>query len=225
MEYMNEVYDDSSLLVSGDCVYDIAILHKELKKDDFVSNRAYLHGPYFYLYMGDFDSRSENRIGVYSVEDEVDANWVLIEPMTDEEKAEYTYADKISKVDPDQIIDAINNKEVVLVSMPESMRTFLPPLSNEDDILKRAMKQILLTKNIDIDNYKHRFNNDKNALFNFKSVIKRPKVKLSIMLFNRGCDVLNLKYTIVIEEKDPENPIGIMLNEPIVITSEDTFDV
>lgn len=64
----------------------------------------------------------------------------------------------------------------------------------------------------------------KNALFNFKQVI-RGENKLSILIFDRGMEALNLKYKIIIEEKDDINVVGTKLTEPIVVSSEDTYDL
>ena len=80
----------------------------------------------------------------------------------------------------------------------------------------------LIQKNVDLDRYKDRFTN-KNELFNFKQVI-RGDSKLSILIFNRGCEALNLKYSIVLEDKSPDDIVGDKLMEPIIVSSEDTYD-
>jgi hypothetical protein len=81
----------------------------------------------------------------------------------------------------------------------------------------------LKSKDIDIDAYKARFA-DKNALFNFKQVIKGDG-KLSMLLFERGCNALNLKYTITLEEIDPRGSVGTPLVNPVKISSEDSYNV
>ena len=73
------------------------------------------------------------------------------------------------------------------------------------------------------DLYKHRFT-DKNALLNFKQVMKSNS-KLSMLLFERGCDVLNLKYTIIIEEASPDDNVGLRLKEPIIVKSDEEFSL
>ena len=84
------------------------------------------------------------------------------------------------------------------------------------------MKQAIINKGIDIDRFKYRFV-DKNALFNFKQVLKGDN-RLSMLLFDRGAEAFNLKYTIVLEE-DLGDPIGIPLSEPIVVSSNDTHEL
>ena len=143
-------------------------------------------------------------------------------PTTDEEKKQYTYSDKICSTTASEIIDKINKKEVEVFVMPESSKAFCPEISENDDILKRLMKQAIINKGIDIDRFKYRFV-DKNALFNFKQVLKGDN-RLSMLLFDRGAEAFNLKYTIVLEE-DLGDPIGIPLSEPIVVSSNDTHEL
>jgi hypothetical protein len=123
----------------------------------------------------------------------------------------------------DEIIIVANSKKDILIAVPESAKIFMPSLTIKDDILKRLAKQALIHKNVDLDHIKDRFI-DKNALFNFKQVIKGDN-KLSILIFDRGMDALNLKYSIILEEKDSTQAIGDPLTNPILASSEDTFDI
>ena len=81
----------------------------------------------------------------------------------------------------------------------------------------------LIQKNVDLDRHKDRFK-DNNALFNFKQVIRGDN-KLSILIFDRGMEALNLKYTILIEEKDDVNYVGTKLTKPLSVSSEDTYEI
>ena len=114
----------------------------------------------------------------------------------------------------------INNKEVEVFIMPESSKAFCPEITDADDILKRLMKRAIIEKGIDLDRFKARFV-DKNALFNFKQVLKGDN-RLSMLLFDRGVEAFNLKYTIILSEAEENNHIGARLTEPIIMTSEDT---
>jgi hypothetical protein len=157
--------------------------------------------------------------GIYLKDDK----YILIEAVSDEEKEEHLIKKYIKKFDPASIKEALKSGDQILIRIPESSKAFIPPITNDDDILKRALKKALLEKNIDIDQYRQQFM-DKNALFNFKQVIK-GNAKLSMLLFERGADALKLKYTIIVEEVDPENPIGRPLKSDIVVCSEDTYDL
>ena len=82
----------------------------------------------------------------------------------------------------------------------------------------------MLYKRINIDLYKERFD-DKNKLFNLKQVLKSDK-PLSKLLFDRAVEALNLKYTIIVEEDDPESIIiGVPLEEPIIANSNDGLEL
>ena len=102
------------------------------------------------------------------------------------------------------------------------MKSFCPQITETDDILKRLMKQLIIEKGIDLDRFKYRFL-DKNALFNFKQVIKGDN-RLSMLLFDRGIEAFNLKYTIIVEEA-PGDTIGMTLKEPLIFSSDDTYSL
>ena len=117
----------------------------------------------------------------------------------------------------------LNTKEEILIAIPESSKVFQPTLSINDDILKRAIKLVLLDKGVDLDRHKDRFR-DKNALFNLKQVI-RGENKVSILIFERFCEALNLGFSITLFEKDPNFSVGKPLTKPVVVSSEDTYEV
>lgn len=214
-----EVFTKETLLATDDEIFDISLLDTALLTGEFSSQTAYIRDPYYYVYRGEFSKHKEKLPGVYKDGDK----FIVVEPTTEEEKKTYTYADKVSDISSDKIIETINKKEVVFIDIPESSKAFLPPITKDDDILKRLIKTALIKKGIDIDSYRSRFI-DKNALFNFKQVIKGTN-RLSMLLFDRGCEALNLRYTIIIEEADPNNIIGETLSDPITASSDDTFDI
>ena len=217
------IYTRDSLLVTDDEILGIQLYDED--ETEFKKGIAYLKGDYYYIYRGEMDSTSKHDLypepGIYK--DTNDGSFFIIDPYTPDDQKKYSMDGKISSIDPQKIIDAVNNKEEILIAIPESSKIFLPTLNNNDDILKRLMKKALIEKGIDIDMYKYRFV-DKNALFNFKQVIKSDS-KLSMLLFDRGTEALNLKYTIIIEEKDPSNCVGVPLGQQIIASSEDTHDI
>ena len=122
---------------------------------------------------------------------------------------------------PVSIVDTANTTEELLVAIPESTKIFQPQITEKDDILKIAAKKALLAKNVDLDRYKDRFSN-KNELFNFKQVLRGDN-KLSMKIFTRGMDALNLEFVIIIREKSTNDIVGDKLDEDIVISSEETY--
>ena len=122
----------------------------------------------------------------------------------------------------------------MLVAVSSNSKLFRPEIELSDDILKRITKIALLKKNVEMDQLKDRFINS-NAFFNFKQSInkkseedadkKKKPAPLSMLLFDRGCEAMNLKYRIILEEKDPNNTIGEPLSEEIECSSEDTYEI
>ena len=209
------------LLDDGKMMRNVLLFNNEIKEFDPMI--AYLDGDYYYLYRGKLPvavSGDHLEPGIYF--DKQSDKYVLAVPSTEEEKKQYTYNDKICSTTASDIIDKINKKEVQVFVMPDSSKSFCPEISENDDILKRLMKKAIIDKGIDIDRFKYRFV-DKNALFNFKQVLKGDN-RLSMLLFDRGVEAFNLKYTIVLEENTGD-PIGIPLDKPIVVSSNDTHEL
>lgn len=218
----------NSAIVTDTNIYEIDLLPDITEFDgEFDEGTAYVHDDFFYIYRGVTRETKhiELKPGIYKKahpkKDE--SLYFIVDPITDEQKEEYNVFEHVATLSTTSIIDTANTKEDLLVAIPESAKIFQPTLSVNDDMLKRISKLILLNKNVDLDKYKDRFSN-KNELFNYKQVMKGDN-RFSILIFNRGCDALNMKYTITVEEKDPNNCIGEPLKEPIVVSSEDTYDI
>lgn len=215
----------TGLIVTGEDVLKAQKLNAKRINDGTLYEKgvAYIDMPYFYIYRGttmttEFDKKLP---GIYLAPDD-HYIWIPVTPGNEDD--EWKVEDKFATADTKSIVDILIKADDVNLNIPDSGRVFRPEECPTDDILKRGIKRVLRQKNIDIDKHKARFA-DKNALFNFKQVIKSEKGKLSMLLFERGCSALSLKYTITIEEIDPKNPIGECLKEPIVISSEDTYNL
>lgn len=233
----NRIITDSTLLKIGERYYEIrSILPEDFKISDkfenwlslqsknfeIEPNIAYLIGDYYYLYRGklaDLNTFEEPKPGIYMMDE--DPKYVICQPETDEEKKEYRYSDKITTYDADEIRKAVLTHDIVIINVPDVVHSNIPPEDVNDDLLKRAIKRVLLSKGIDLDQCRSRFAS-KNMLFNFKSVLRGDN-RLSMLLFERGTEALNLKYTVILEEAGGEI-IGRPLKEPIIISSEDCYD-
>lgn len=218
-------FSKDSAIITDEAIYKIDLLGDVTKATSFEEDIAYIDNNTFYLYRGFPRGKLKRELkpGIYKETDTVDSKFYIVEPMTDEEKAEYDVTTHIHSLLPKSIIDTVNTKEDLLIAIPESTKVFQPTLSEDDDILKRAAKLALILKNVDLDKYKDRFTN-KNELFNFKQVVRNGK-KLSILIFNRGMEALNLKYEIIISERTDDDIVGTKLEEPIHVSSEDTYDL
>ena len=219
MSSSNVTITPDILLDDGKVMRNVLLFNKDIKEWDPMV--AYLDGDYYYLFKGKVPENGKiEEPGIYI--DRQTNEPLLAVPSTDDEKKKYSYNDKICSTSANEIIDKINRKEVEVFIMPESSKAFCPEITEDDDILKRLMKKIIIDKGIDIDRFKTRFV-DKNALFNFKQVLKGNN-RLSMLLFDRGIEAFNLKYTIIVSE-GPGSPISIPLAEPLIVSSEDTHEL
>lgn len=222
-----ESYDSKSKLVTPYDVLDIDLLPlflDSLKDNYFKPNKAYILDSKYYIYRGEANSKNVEgkKPGIYKdISEERKSRFFLIEPTTDSELEEYSTKDKISHIHTRSIIDQLNRHQDILIAIPESTKIFQPQITENDDILKVIAKRALQMKNVDLDRYKDRFSN-KNELFNFKQVLRSDN-KLSMKIFMRGMEALNLVFTIIVSERSTNNVVGDPLTEPIETSSEETY--
>lgn len=217
MSYERTLSKDS-FLVLRDEVYFVD-LFDETKKE-FDKDIAYVDGDYFYIYRGRKSKYDMIKPGIYI---DSDTNQVVkVEPATEEERNYYSTEGKVVSHDPEEAARIINSNEDIFVPVSENCKIFNPAITPKDDFLKRILKLLFAQKEIDIDNCKDRFP-DKNARFNFKQVMKGD-ASVTMKIFQRACDVVNVEYMIVIKERDGSYTIGKPLAKPLSISSEDTFE-
>jgi hypothetical protein len=225
---MDTIYDGSSKMVWEDKIRDVKSLENAT---EFSEDCVYLDESFFYPFRGETTAEKLRKDhlppGIYLVpgEDGESMNRIVIKPTRYEEKATYSYAKKIFPMrDAQEILERINDNELEMYnSMMNHRGGFFPPITEADDVLKRIVKTVLLTKNIDIDLLKTRFK-DKNALFNLKAAIKSDK-KLTISRFNQFMEAFNLDYTIIVKDSSPDSPLGAKLEPPIMIASDDIYSM
>lgn len=114
-------------------------------------------------------------------------------------------------------------EQMYVVLKNNTAKNTIPPITPEDNTLKRALKMVLQQKDIRLDDYKSQFGS-KNNVSNLNQVLKSSN-KLSIMLWERAMEALKLKYVITVTDLDPNSVCGLPLKEPIVVDSEGTFDM
>lgn len=222
-------YSHESKVVTDRDVYNIDLMPSDINhvtKDFFRDDVAYLSGDTYYLYRGEGDIHYTKDLlpGIYKDKSTRDkTKYFVVEPSTDYEKEEYDARERISKIKLKSLIDSANSNEDILIAIPESTKIFQPEITENDDILKIIAKKALQLKNVDLDRYKDRFSN-KNELFNFKQVLRSDN-KVSMKIFMRGMEALNLVFTIIVTEKSANNVVGDPLKEPIKTSSEETYEM
>ena len=211
VKVMDEVFDEDTRIVAEDGVY--IPRYFDSNDVDFDKKYAYIQernnpDALFYPYRGKY--RGDNSIpGLYKGKLSVP---IFVDP-DDDHRDKFILSSHLKDLNITNIIRVLHDNKNFDYSYPESSKLFIPDIEECDDVLKRAIKLALKAKNIDLDSCKDRFT-DKNALFNFKQVIRNSNTKLSILLFERGCEALGLKYRIILEEANPHEIIGTPLDSP-----------
>lgn len=216
-------YSKDSKIVTDDGIYKMELFPDLSSVTDLDEGTAYIEDGTFYLYRREMKGDPKFHIflpGIYKKRVDDHFEFVLIPP-NEEEIEEYSVASKACSVNPVSIIDTANTKEDLLIAIPESSKIFQPEITNNDDILKLCAKKALIVKQVDLDQYKDRFSN-KNELFNLKQVI-RGENTLSMRIFQRFIEAMNLKVTIILEERTANDIVGKPLEAPISACSEDTY--
>ncbi len=217
----------NSFILTDDNVYEVDLYTEDKKLEDFDPDVAYLYGELFYLYNGEItnielENSDELKPGIYWNTDENRS--IMIHPDEDE-ISKYTAEDKIGEINSKKIIDEINQNPEILVELPDKVKAQANSLQirDNDDILKRLIKMAFNMKGLTIEDCSEGFP-EKNMRFNYKAAVTKDGGELSIKYFNRGIDALKLKYTIIIEEENPDDSMGIRLENPIVMSSTDTHE-
>lgn len=219
-----EVYGPDHKLITDSGIYDVKLYNPNEVFDD---STAYLEGEYFYVYRGektqhDLERSYGLRPGIYMNSDTHKP--LLVKPETEHEKEFYLFEGKIKCLSPERIIESINNGESILATMPKAALHDLYQISTNDDILKRIAKMIFNAKGITVDDCDGGFP-DKNAKFNFKQNINAPDKPLSWNYLVRAVNATKTKIKLVVEDIDPDHPVGTPIETPIEVSTEDTYEL
>lgn len=221
------VSSDAMITTSTD-IYYIELLNEEARYDDLDKGKAYILGDYYYLLRGrkpdELEDKDGNRLYKPGIYRDTKGDIFVYHPVTDNEKEEYNYYSALVKYDPNRIVHVLKDKgEALYSNVCDPGKIFKAAVGENDNILNRGMKEVFRRKNIDLKQCVDRFPN-KHALTNFKQTMTSPdKKNLTILLFDRGVEALNLKYTLIIEDKDGDLCIGDKLVHPVIVSSEDTI--
>lgn len=100
--------------------------------------------------------------------------------------------------------ELMNAERTILVS-PDNI--FTPIIKEDDTQIMKLIKEAIIKKNINLDNYKSRFGSNYN---NDKRLFEQNSI--TFLKFTNLCDVLDIKFSISLEDKkNAPNPIGCKL--------------
>lgn len=102
-----------------------------------------------------------------------------------------------------QKIEQVRDIEREILTTPDNI--YMPNITDKDTPIMRGLKEAVIAKNIDIDKYADRFGDN---FPNDKRQFKREDITL--FMFERMCDKLDMKAQLTISDKNPNvpNPIG-----------------
>lgn len=110
----------------------------------------------------------------------------------------------------------VRNIEREILTSPDSI--FTPVISNSDTPVMKGLKEAVIAKNIDLDKYSDRFgDNYPNDKRQFK------KDSITLFMFERMCECLDMSAKIIIEDKSPDvpNPMGRVIEVDITGVDEE----
>jgi hypothetical protein len=187
----------------GDRIYDVTSLEDYTKhKDAYMSQYTAIHDPVTNLVLP-IKNRYDSGPGI------VVGNGVSYVDEPSENINDYDGSSIIDFDNSKSIHDMMEKQRVVrslerdILTSPDNI--FTPKIFDDDSPEMKALKTAVLEKQIDLDKYEPRFgsnyNNDKR-LFN--------KNTISLSMTKRVCDALDIKATLILEDKNPDvpNPIG-----------------
>lgn len=194
---------NEKLIIGNMAVYSAVPYDESLKVEDLGDfTKAYVKGIYYYPFRGQYRPKKSVLTGVY-----IDNNKIrFVEPLLDKDKEEYLVDTHWANPKPQDIANMISKNQSAHIIF-DSKSLNLPDIKANSDVLKRALLEAFYAKGIDTDFCKERFP-DRNAHFNFKQVLKDDDARMSILLFERGADALDMDYYIILTDRHPESPIG-----------------
>lgn len=213
-----KIYTGESYLIGDEGLVKIKPYYPGVK---LKKGKGYIIDGYVLIYRGKKDDMvSTPRPGIYKMKVEGVTGYDFVFPRNEMEEEEYSIdsivdmsLESISNVDSEETLnltemEVINNNGAI----------YKPTIKPDDDFLKKAVKQVILSKEISLNNYyKNKFPAS-NGLNNYRSGLEGT-TKLSTTKFDVWAEVLGFKYRIIIEDDgtDTMNP----LEEEIVISSDD----
>lgn len=148
-----------------------------------------------------------NRPGIYNAGP---VNFMTF-PKTEEQKKQYQpdiidFNNVTDIRDFDEKREQLANMEKQALTTTGKDNVFKPPFLEDDSPEMRAMKEAITEKNIDLDKYMDRF-----GVKNYPNTKRKFKDNnITLFLMRRACESLDIKATLILEDKSPDvpNPIG-----------------
>ena len=179
----NELYDDFQTAIQVNLNGSNYVLPiRNSKTDDRPG--VYAEGPLQFFNIP--DKNNEKQLKEYSSENTID----------------FSNCNSIAEIMEKQEI--LRDEEKEILANPDNI--FIPNISEKDSPAMRGLKQAIIEKHIDIDKYQDRFGRE-----NFPNDKRKFKdTDITMFMMNRMNKALDIKATLILEDKNPDvpNPIG-----------------
>lgn len=196
-------------------ISNVTILPKDLKEVD--ETFAYIISPYVYPIVSE-DQFTSGEVGIL-IDREKNTYKVNVPKTKDEEEKHSISNIRSLDTDIDHIVrdmienpeDFLNEKEAEIINMNSNTTTFT--IREEDDFLKRAIKEVINTKQINVASYGDKLPKA-HDISNIKSVLTGSK-NMSILVFSRWCYTLGIKCELHIMDNG-EDKIAPLKGEIVI---------
>ena len=158
-------------------------------------------------YVLPFRNKTDNRPGIY---DDGSIEFFCVPGGNKKDMKEYSSDDMLDFSKCSTIAEIMEKQEILrdeekeILANPDNI--FVPTISEKDSPAMRGLKQAVIEKHIDIDKYQDRFGKE-----NFPNDKRKFKDNdITMFMMNRMNKALDIKATLILEDKNPNvpNPIG-----------------
>ena len=148
---MNLQENKDNILISDDGYVYVGVPYdKKITNYDF--SYAYIIDDMFYPYRGEYNEKKSVLPGIYSS----GSKSIIIKP-DDKDIDAYKTETHRAKIDSEEIYKGIVAKEDEFQIYSDGKSAYIPDITVNDDPFKRALKEAIIAKGIDIDSIKDRF--------------------------------------------------------------------
>lgn len=190
-----------------------------IRNDKLKKESGYLLDEYVYIYHGklrEFNDDNNYSCGIYKVDDE----YIFIHPRNSAEK-EMFHRDRIVEFNIHKMYDEIEKDKGNFLTEEEieiiqaNTEIFTVAIKEDDDFLKKLIKEAINRKKINPKIYKDRFKNE-HSFNNMKSALSK-KSKMSVSYFLDWCEILGLDWNMCIWDNGDDK--FSQLESAIIISS------
>jgi hypothetical protein len=199
-----KIYNGRTFIEVDDDFFEVELYSEDKKLKKL---RGYIYGDTVYIYRGKVkDQREMVKPGIYIMNKE------QVFHSKNGEMEKY-HVSNIIELDANNIFNCVeNNKEDFFNEddidiINSNSEIFTTIIRDDDDFLKKAIKEAINQKEINLRVYKNKFKNE-HSLNNMKSALNK-KSKMTVNYFIDWCFILGLDAEVIIRDKgkDKNNPL------------------